>query len=106
MGAIAAIHSTAAPYIGTGGSILLRDVYWRYIKKQKPVHAEQIWVNRVLATVVTIAALAVGLTSKAALVILGALATAFGFVMYVCWWASSGDSVSPASAPCSAFWPA
>jgi len=83
MGAIAAIHSTAAPYIGTGGSILLRDVYWRYIKKQEASHAEQIWVNRILATLLTIAALAVGLTSKAALVILGALATAFGFVMYV-----------------------
>ncbi len=83
MGAIAAIHSTAAPYIGTGGSILLRDVYWRYIRKQKAGHAEQIWVNRLLATLVTIAALAVGLTSKAALVILGALATAFGFVMYI-----------------------
>jgi Na+/proline symporter len=83
MGAIAAIHSTAAPYIGTGGSILLRDVYWRYIKKQEAGHAEQIWVNRILATFVTIAALAVGLTSKAALVILGALATSFGFVMYV-----------------------
>ncbi len=83
MGAIAAIHSTAAPYIGTGGSILLRDVYWRYIKKQEASHSEQIWVNRILATAVTIAALWVGLTSTAALVILGALATAFGFVMYV-----------------------
>jgi len=83
LGAIAAIHSTAAPYIGTGGTILLRDVYWRYIRKQEAGHAEQIWVNRLLATVVTIAALWVGLTSKAALVILGALATAFGFVMYV-----------------------
>jgi Na+/proline symporter len=83
MGAIAAIHSTAAPYIGTGGSILLRDVYWRYIRNQSAGHSEQIWVNRLLATVVTVAALAVGLTSKAALVILGALATAFGFVMYV-----------------------
>jgi len=83
MGAIAAIHSTAAPYIGTGGSILLRDVYWRYIKKQNVSDAEQIWVNRILATVLTVLALAVGLTSKAALVILGALATAFGFVMYV-----------------------
>ncbi|MDM8521856.1 sodium:solute symporter family protein [Desulfococcaceae bacterium HSG8] len=83
MGAIAAIHSTAAPYIGTGGSILLRDVYWRYIKKQNMSDAEQIWVNRILATLLTIAALAVGLTSTAALVILGALATAFGFVMYV-----------------------
>jgi solute:Na+ symporter, SSS family len=83
VGAIAAIHSTAAPYLGTGGSILLRDVYWRYVKKQEASHAEQIWVNRILATVLTIAALAVGLTSKAALVILGALATAFGFVMYI-----------------------
>jgi Na+/proline symporter len=83
MGAIAAIHSTAAPYIGTGGSILLRDVYWRYIRKQEASHAEQIWMNRVFATVLTILALVVGMTSKAALVILGALATAFGFVMYV-----------------------
>jgi len=83
MGAIAAIHSTAAPYIGTGGSILLRDVYWRYIRNQEASHGEQIWVNRILATVLTCVALAIGLTSKAALVILGALATAFGFVMYV-----------------------
>jgi solute:Na+ symporter, SSS family len=83
MGAIAAIHSTAAPYIGTGGSILLRDVYYRYIRNQQAGHAEQIWVNRLLATLLTIAALAVGLTSHAALVILGGLATAFGFVMYV-----------------------
>jgi Na+/proline symporter len=83
MGAIAAIHSTAAPYIGTGGSILLRDVYYKYIRHEKAGHAEQIWMNRLLATLVTIAALVVGLNSKAALVILGALATAFGFVMYV-----------------------
>jgi solute:Na+ symporter, SSS family len=83
MGAIAAVHSTAAPYINTGGSILLRDVYYRYIRKMKAGHAEQIWVNRLLATIVTAAALFVGLNSKAALVILGALATAFGFVMYV-----------------------
>jgi Na+/proline symporter len=83
MGAIAAIHSTAAPYIGTGGSILLRDVYYRYIRNQQAGHAEQIWVNRLRATALTLAALTVGLTSKAALVILGGLATAFGFVMYV-----------------------
>ena len=83
LGAIAAIHSTAAPYIGTGGSILLRDLYWRYIRKQEAGHAEQIWVNRILATLLTAGALTVGLTSTAALVILGAFATAFGFVMYV-----------------------
>lgn len=90
MGAIAAIHSTAAPYINTGGSILLRDIYWRYIRKMEASDSEQIWVNRILTTVLTIVALYVGINSKAALVILGALATAFGFVMYVlllavCW---------------------
>jgi Na+/proline symporter len=90
MGAIAAIHSTASPYINTGGSILLRDVYWRYIRKQQAGQSEQIWVNRILTTVLTIVALYVGINSKAALVILGALATAYGFVMYVlllgvCW---------------------
>jgi len=83
MGAIAAIHSTAAPYINTGGSILLRDVYWRYIRNQQAGQSEQIWVNRLFTTILTVAALAVGLTSTAALVILGALATAFGFVMYL-----------------------
>jgi Na+/proline symporter len=83
MGAIAAIHSTAAPYIGTGGSIIMRDVYVKAIKGGNVSHAEQIWVDRIMKTLLTIAALAVGLTSKAALVILGALATSFGFVMYV-----------------------
>jgi hypothetical protein len=90
MGAIAAIHSTASPYINTGGSILLRDVYWRYIRNQQAGQSEQIWVNRLLTTVLTVTALYVGINSKAALVILGALATAYGFVMYVlllgvCW---------------------
>lgn len=75
------MHSTAAPYIGTGGSILLRDIWWRYVRKQECGDAEQIWVNRLFATVITIAALAVGLTSTAVLVMLGGLATAFGFVM-------------------------
>jgi SSS family solute:Na+ symporter len=60
MGAIAAIHSTAAPYIGTGGSILLRDVYWRYIRNQQRQPCRADLGQPGLATVVTIAALAVG----------------------------------------------
>jgi Na+/proline symporter len=83
IGLIAAMHSTAAPYIGTAGSIILRDVWWRKVRGQKGGHAEQIWVNRFFVTIVTILAVVVGLTSKAALVMLGGLATAFGFVMYV-----------------------
>jgi SSS family solute:Na+ symporter len=83
MGAISAIHSTAAPYINTGGSILLRDVYWRYVRNKKASDAEQIWMNRVFATVITALALLVGLTSKAMLVILGAFATSFGCLMWI-----------------------
>ena len=83
MGAISAIHSTAAPYVGTGGSILLRDVYWRYIRNKQAGESEQIWMNRVFATVITLLALFVGLNSKAMLVILGAFATSFGALMYI-----------------------
>lgn len=83
IGAIAAMHSTAAPYIGTGGSIILRDVWWLKVRKKKGSHGEQIWMNRLFTTILTIAALAVGMTSKAALVMLGGLATAFGFIMYI-----------------------
>jgi Na+/proline symporter len=83
VGAIAAIHSTAAPYIGTGGSILLRDVYFRYIKKGKASDTEQIWVNRLLATALTAVALTIAISATGLVVILGALATAFGFVMYI-----------------------
>jgi len=83
IGAIASMHSTAAPYIGTGGSIILRDVWWRWVRKEKGSHNEQIWMNRIFTTLLTAAALAVGLSSTAAIVMLGGLATAFGFVMYV-----------------------
>mmetsp|Transcript_13671 Transcript_13671/g.6769 ORF Transcript_13671/g.6769 Transcript_13671/m.6769 type:complete len:590 (-) Transcript_13671:2959-4728(-) len=83
MGAISSIHSTAAPYVGTGGSILLRDVYWRYIRNKQASDSEQIWVNRIFATLLTLLALLVGLKSKSMLVILGAFATSFGFLMYI-----------------------
>lgn len=83
IGMIAAMHSTAAPYIGTAGSILLRDVWWRKVRRMEGGHAEQIWVNRLFVTIITIAALIVGMKAKTALVMLGGLATAFGFIMYV-----------------------
>ncbi len=84
LGIIAAIHSTAAPYIGTGGTIVLRDIYWRYVKKQEAGHAEQIWANRVFVTVITLLAVVVSLTSPGAIVMIGGFATAFGFIMYLC----------------------
>ncbi|HBH28866.1 MAG: sodium:solute symporter family protein [Desulfofustis sp. PB-SRB1] len=83
LGIIAAIHSTAAPYIGTGGTIVLRDVYWRYFKKQEAGHAEQIWANRIFVTILTALAIFVSLTAPGAIVMIGGFATAFGFIMYL-----------------------
>jgi len=84
MGAIAAMHSTSAPYIGTGGTIIQRDVWWRYVKKQGGTHSEQIWTNRIFATILTVAAVVVSLTSTDAIVMIGGFATAFGTIMYLC----------------------
>jgi len=83
LGAIAAIHSTSAPYIGTGGTILQRDVWWRYVRKQGGSHSEQIWTNRVFATLLTLAAVVVSLTSSDAIVMIGGFATTFGTIMYL-----------------------
>jgi Na+/proline symporter len=83
LGAIAAIHSTSAPYIGTGGTILQRDVWWRYVRKQGGSHSEQIWTNRVFATILTLAAVVVSLTSSDAIVMIGGFATTFGTIMYL-----------------------
>lgn len=82
IGALAAMQSTAAPYIGTGSTILARDVYFRYIRPRAG-HAEQIWMSRVFAVVIAIVAMAISIKSQAALVMLGGLATAFGTLMYV-----------------------
>lgn len=83
LGAIAAIHSTAAPYIGTGGTILQRDVYWRYVRRQGGSHNEQIWTNRLFATVLTLASVIVSITATDAIVMIGGFATAFGTIMYL-----------------------
>jgi Na+/proline symporter len=82
IGALAAMQSTAAPYIGTGSTILARDVYFRYIRPTAG-HGEQIWMARVFAVVIASVAMIISIYSAAALVMLGGLATAFGTLMYV-----------------------
>jgi solute:Na+ symporter, SSS family len=82
IGALAAMQSTAAPYIGTGSTILARDVYFRQIRPNAG-HNEQIWTSRIFAVVITAVALVISIYSQAALVMLGGLATAFGTLMYV-----------------------
>jgi Na+/proline symporter len=83
LGAIAAIHSTAAPYIGTGGTIIQRDVWWRYVKKQAGSHSEQIWTNRVFSTLLALAAILISVKPTDAIVMLGGFATTFGTIMYL-----------------------
>jgi Na+/proline symporter len=82
IGALAAMQSTAAPYIGTGSTILARDVYFRYIRPTAG-HGEQIWMSRIFAVVLASVAMFISIKSAAALVMLGGLATAFGTLMYV-----------------------
>lgn len=82
VGALAAMQSTGAAYMGTGGAMLMRDFYVRYLRPDAD-HTEQVWMGRFLVLVITAVALGVSLTSQEALVLLGGLATAFGFVMYL-----------------------
>jgi uncharacterized sodium:solute symporter family permease YidK len=82
IGALAAMQSTAAPYIATGSTILARDVYFRYIRPMSG-HGEQIWMSRVFAVIIAAVALLISIKSAAAMVMLGGLATAFGTLMYI-----------------------
>ena len=82
IGALAAMQSTAAPYIATGSTILARDVYFRYMRPMAG-HAEQIWMSRVFAVIIAAVALLISLKSASAMVMLGGLATAFGTLMYI-----------------------
>ena len=82
VGALAAMQSTGAAYMGTGGMMLMRDVYVRYLRPNAG-HTEQIWVGRLLVFVVVAIAMLTALTNRRALVMLGGLATSFGFLMYL-----------------------
>lgn len=82
IGALAAMQSTASPYIGTGSTILCRDVYFRYLRPNAG-HAEQIWTARIFAVLITVVAFVIAINSQDALVMLGGLATAFGTLMYL-----------------------
>ncbi len=82
IGALAAMQSTAAPYIATGSTILARDVYFRYMRPMSG-HAEQIWMSRAFAVIIAAVAMFISLQSASAMVMLGGLATAFGTLMYI-----------------------
>jgi Na+/proline symporter len=83
IGHIAAIHSTASTYVVTGSSMLVRDINWKKSSKQIAGDNNQIWKIRLVISGFLAIALGIGMTSKAALVIIGALATSFGLLMYI-----------------------
>jgi len=80
--ALAAMQSTGAAYMSTCASMLTRDIYKKFFNP-KMSHAEQKFVGRICVVVVVGAALMVATFSKDALVLLGGLAVAFGFQMWV-----------------------
>jgi len=80
--ALAAMQSTGAAYMSTAGGILTRDLYKRYLNPGA-THATQKLFGRLGVAFIVISALLVATYSKDALVLLGGLAVAFGFQMWV-----------------------
>ena len=87
--ALAAMQSTGAAYMSTAGAMLTRDLYKRYLNPTAD-HGTQKLFGRLGVAFIVIAALLVATFSTDALVLLGGLAVAFGFQMWVplagvCW---------------------
>jgi Na+/proline symporter len=86
---LAAMQSTGAAYMSTAGSMLTRDLYKRYLNPTADHTVQKLW-GRIGVAFIVIAALLVATFSTDALVLLGGLAVAFGFQMWValagiCW---------------------
>jgi len=87
--ALAAMQSTGAAYMSTAGGMLTRDLYKRYLNPTAS-HTTQKLFGRMGVAFIVVSALVVATFSKDALVLLGGLAVAFGFQMWVplaavCW---------------------
>ena len=80
--ALADMQSTGAAYMSTAGGMLTRDLYKKYLNP-KASHATQKLFGRMGVAFIVFSALLVATYSKDALVLLGGLAVAFGFQMWV-----------------------
>jgi Na+/proline symporter len=88
--ALAAMQSTGAAYMSTASGMLTRDIVKRYIKKDMTETQQTYW-GRVTVTIVVGLALIFATIVPGAIVMLGAFATSYGFMMYpaliaVCYW--------------------
>ena len=87
--ALAAMQSTGAAYMSTAGSMLTRDLYKRYLNPTASHNIQKLF-GRIGVAFIVVSALLVATFSSDALVLLGGLAVAFGFQMWVslagiCW---------------------
>ena len=88
--ALAAMQSTGAAYMSTASGMLTRDIVKRFIKKDMSETQQTLW-GRVTVTFVVGLALIFSSLVPGAIVMLGAFATSYGFMMYpsliaVCYW--------------------
>jgi Na+/proline symporter len=79
--ALAAMQSTGAAYMSTASGMLTRDIVKRYIVKDMTETGQTQW-GRITVTLVVGSALIFASLVPGAIVMLGALATSFGFMMY------------------------
>ncbi|MDZ7841588.1 MAG: sodium:solute symporter [Gammaproteobacteria bacterium] len=80
--ALAAMQSTGAAYMSTAGGMLTRDLLKHYILPNAS-HGQQKFWGRVGVLAIVLSALVVATTATDALVLLGGLAVAYGFQMWV-----------------------
>jgi len=88
--ALAAMQSTGAAYMSTASGMLTRDIVKRFIKKDMSETQQTQW-GRITVTFVVGMALIFSSLVPGAIVMLGAFATSYGFMMYpsliaVCYW--------------------
>ena len=80
--ALAAMQSTGAAYMSTFSGMITRDIYKHFLNPSASESMQKL-AGRIFVVVVAGAALVVAATSTDALVMLGGLAVAYGFQMYL-----------------------
>ena len=79
--ALAAMQSTGAAYMSTASGMLTRDIVKRFIKKDMSETGQTYW-GRITVLIVVGSALIFASIVPGAIVMLGAFATSYGFMMY------------------------
>ena len=79
--ALAAMQSTGSAYMSTFSAMVTRDIYAKYVSPDASDESQKT-TGRIFVVLVAAAALIVAANSSQAIVMLGGLAVAYGFLMY------------------------